>query len=209
MADLHRPRIARTDAETAINFRLAEGKFLSEFGLQFNDAIAKNIGNVAALNRMFTSFLDDKDVTSTQDAIDGIPDDVEKTDWVLAAMSQTAANKFWIDGEQVTMDGVDNNGDAEPMNIWLQPRLAKRAFRHLPEKVSRLKKLSIPVPNDVAVRAYALFDLSIMDHSDPQYDGQGFYLSNGVLRAGTGVVFNVVLDEEGLPKVVERTMLNR
>jgi hypothetical protein len=48
-----------------------------------------------------------------------------------------------------------------------------------------------------------------MDHSDPQYDGQGFYLSNGVLSAGRGVVFNTVLDEDGQPKVAERTMLSR
>src|ERR1035441_1112493 len=54
-----------------------------------------------------------------------------------------------------------------------------------------------------------MIDMSIMDHSDPQYDGQGFYFSNGVLSAGTGVVFNTVLDEDGQPKVAARTLLGR
>src|ERR1017187_7328268 len=179
--DLHRPRQARLDAEGVNNFRLAQAGFVSEFGLDFIGGIAKNIGNVAVLDKMFQAFLDDKDVTSTQDAIEGVPENVKKTDWVLAAMAQLSSSKSWINGELVTMDGVDSDGNPEPMNIWRQPRLAKRAFRHLTERIMQINKLRIPVPIDAAVRAYALFDMSIMDHSDPQYDGQGFYFSNGVL----------------------------
>src|ERR1039457_1040782 len=42
-------------------------------------------------------------------------------------------------------------------------------------------------------------DITIFSHPDPQYDGLGVYLSQGVLKAQQAVVFNVVLDTDGTP----------
>ena len=48
----------------------------------------------------------------------------------------------------------------------------------------------IPVPETEALRAYAMFDITIMDHKSKKYAGKGFFLSNGVLRGFEGLVFH-------------------
>ena len=40
-------------------------------------------------------------------------------------------------------------------------------------------------------------DITVFSHPDKKYDGNGVYLSQGVLKARQAVVFNVVLDPDG------------
>src|ERR1019366_5651398 len=55
-----------------------------------------------------------------------------------------------------------------------------------------------------ALRAYAMFDIAVMDHKSKKYAGKGFYLSNGVLKGFEGLVFHTLTaDDCGISTMVE------
>src|ERR1019366_4702493 len=55
-----------------------------------------------------------------------------------------------------------------------------------------------------ALRAYAMFDIAVMDHKSKKYAGKGFYLSNGVLKGFEGLVFHTLAaDDRGTSTMVE------
>ena len=99
------------------------------------------------------------------------------------------------DAQRVDM----NDADGTKMDVWANPRMANRGRRHLMETVLQLSKGRIPIAADKALRAYAMCDVSVFNHPDKKYDGNGVYLSQGVLKARQAVVFNVVLDPDGNP----------
>jgi hypothetical protein len=207
--DLHRPKVARTDPQSFNNFRYGRIGLLSEFGKAYIAKCSDAIGDSDKLNAMFEG------VSSTMDFVDTL-DEVEmleaqrldpkaklpvgKTAWSLAANMNLGKTTFYAvdtngDAQFVTMDG----NDGTKMDVWANPRMANRGRRHLMETVLQLSKGRIPIPADKALRAYAMCDIAIFSHPDKKYDGNGIYLSQGVLKAQQAVVFNVVLDPDGNP----------
>src|ERR1019366_5680854 len=207
--NLHRPKVARTDPQSFNNFRYGRIGLLSEFGKAYIAKCSDAIGDSDKLNAMFEG------VSSTMDFVDTL-DEVEmleaqrldpkaklpvgKTAWSLAANMNVGKTTFYAvdtngDAQFVTMNGIDGT----KMDVWANPRMANRGRRHLMETVLQLSKGRIPIPADKALRAYAMCDIAIFSHPDKKYDGNGIYLSQGVLKAQQAVVFNVVLDHEGNP----------
>src|ERR1039457_1012176 len=123
-----------------------------------------------------------------------------KSAWSLAANMALAKSTFIAVAPNGDAQRVDmNDADGTKMDVWANPRMANRGRRHLMETVLQLSKGRIPIAADKALRAYAMYDVSVFNHPDKKYDGNGVYLSQGVLKARQAVVFNVVLDEEGNP----------
>ena len=78
------------------------------------------------------------------------------------------------------------------------------AFRHLTETLMDGQRGRIPVPETEALRAYAMFDITVMDHKSKRYAGKGFYLSNGVLKGSEGLVFHTLTaDDRSITTMVE------
>ncbi len=191
MADLHRPRIARLDPQMTVNFRLAEGGFVEEYGLAWTDRIYGKIGTPEALNKMFLSFLDFDSYADRQD-------DKQRSAsaWVLGANVALLTEHFFAVAPNGDCERVNYNlSDGTALNIWQINRLASRGFRHLTETLMDGQRGRIPVPETEALRAYAMFDISVMDHRNKKYAGKGFYLSNGVLKGFEGLVFHTLTAE--------------
>src|ERR1039457_3703772 len=215
--DLHRPRVARTDPQSFNNFRYGKMGFLSEFGKAYIAKCADAIGDSDKLNALFEGVSASTDFVDTLDEIELL--EAHRTDpkaklpkgksaWSLAANMALANSTFIAVAPNGDAQRVDmNNADGTAMDIWPTPRLAHRGRPHLMETVLQLSKGRIPIDADKAVRAYAMCDIAIFSHPDPQYNGLGVYLSQGVLKARQAVVFNVVLDEEGNPQTRKETVL--
>ena len=209
--DLHRPKVARTDPESFNNFRYGKMGFLSEFGKAYIAKASAALYDTDKLDAMFEGVSATTDFVDTLDEIEllgaqkldpkaKLP--VGKSAWSLAANMSLGKTKFFAvapngDTQFVNMDGIDGT----KMDMWANPRMANRGRRHLMETVLQLSKGRIPIAADKALRAYAMCDITIFSHPDKKYDGNGVYLSQGVLKARQAVVFNVVLDPAGNPVV--------
>jgi hypothetical protein len=208
MADLHRPKIARLDPQMTVNFQLAEGGFVEKYGLAWTDRINAKIGTPEALNKMFLSFLD---FDSYADRLDDKEREKEATKranasaWVLGANVALLTEHFYAVAPNGDCERVDYNlSDGTALNIWQINRLASRGFRHLTETLMDGQRGRIPVPETEALRAYAMFDITVMDHKSKKYAGKGFYLSNGVLKGSEGLVFHTLTaDDRGTTTMVE------
>jgi hypothetical protein len=208
MADLHRPRIARLDPQMTVNFQLAEGGFVEDYGLAWTDRINDKIGTPEALNKMFMSYLN---FDSYADPLDDKQREKEEkkraaaSAWVLGANVALLAEHFYAVAPNGDCERVDYNlSDGTALNIWHINRLASRGFRHLTETLMDGQRGRIPVPETEALRAYAMFDITVMDHKSKKYAGKGFYLSNGVLKGSEGLVFHTLTaDDHSTTTMVE------
>jgi hypothetical protein len=208
MADLHRPRIARLDPQMTVNFQLAEGGFVEKYGLAWTDRVNEKVGNPEALNKMFISFLD---FGSYSDRLDekqremGEKKRANASAWVLGANVALLTEHFYAVAPNGDCERVDYNlSDGTALNIWQINRLAGRGFRHLTETLMDGKRGRIPVPETEALRAYAMFDITVMDHKSREFAGKGFYLSNGVLKGSEGLVFHTLTaDDRSTTTMVE------
>src|ERR1019366_6082758 len=208
MADLHRPRIARLDPQMTVNFRLAEGGFVQKYGLAWIDSINDKIGTPVALNKMFISYLN---FDSYADQLDEKQREKEAkkranaSAWVLGANVALLTEHFFAVSPNGDCERVDyHKSDGTALNIWQINRLASRGFRHLSETLMDGQRGRIPVPETEALRAYAMFDITVMDHKSKKYAGKGFFLSNGVLKGFEGLVFHTLTaDDRGTTTMVE------
>jgi hypothetical protein len=208
MADLHRPRIARLDPQMTVNFRLAEGGFVEDYGLAWTDRIDRKLATPDALNKMFLSFLDFDSYADRLDVKQREKDEKKRADasaWVLGANVALLTVHFYAVAPNGDCDRVDYNlSDGTALNIWQINRLASRGFRHLTETLMDGDRGRIPVPETEALRAYAMFDITVMDHKSKRYAGKGFYLSNGVLKGSEGLVFHTLTaDDRSTTTMVE------
>lgn len=177
MQAIHKPRITRTDIQTVINFRLWENGFLTRWSKQYlidqiKTKIEENNGqSIVDLYEKMTA--DQKPLASVDDILaaeEGATPE-GKSVWALQRLiQQRVANP----GHKL-FDGFNAMVGLPELDVMGQPTIALRIFRHLTENVFNLTKLRIPVPDEEAVRGYAMFDPFCLG------DGDGFYVRKGVL----------------------------
>jgi hypothetical protein len=198
MQVLHKSDPAHLDLQSDVSFGISDGGFSEEWGNQYLGSIEDRIGDPAKLAAFSKNIIRQAELMEADDIANCDDDEgykgLKKQKWALADLVSMLDTKLYLSTPEglTTFNYDDTNAAQTPFSPWGMPKAAERLFRHLTEEVMNINRWRIPIPATMGQRGYFAFDISTVRHTNRRLDGNGIFLSQGVLKGRTAACFGKV-----------------